>query len=167
MKLRIPGKRTLVLPRLPPLPGVLVSLGGAAALASTVWACWVLSQPPALTISSIGDVNSESTSPAPSAPAREWIISERALAATLVDELFPKPPIPPAPAEPPRLDVQLVAILGEGDRRRAFVRDTRDGDYLELDAGREIRDEVVLASIEENAAIFTVGGTPVRLELAK
>lgn len=149
------------------LPGVLVLSGGAAVIASASWAIWVWQQPPVAAAALRSPDEGRTPPPPRSDPPKAWAISERALAATLVDELFPKEPGPPPPAEPPRLDVQLVAILGEGDRRRAFIRDTREDAYLELDPGAELRDQVVLASIEADAATFTVGGTPVRLELAR
>lgn len=149
------------------LPRALVMVGGAGVLTSASWAIWVWQQPAIVTASPTTPASPSPSATGSLAPAREWVLSERALAATLVDELFPKPPAPPPPAEPPRLDVQLVAILGEGDRRRAFIRDTRENAYLELDTGSTLRDQIVLASIEADAATFTVGGTPVRLELAK
>lgn len=158
-------RRSLKLPRV--LRGCVVGAIAACAISSMAWAVWVWLQPPYATEWRFeNDPDAAITTPEP-AMARQWIISERALAATLVDELFPKPPTPPAPPDPPKLDVQLVAILGEGDDRRAFVRDTRENLYLELGAGSELRREVVLASIEADAAVFTVGGNPVRLELSK
>lgn len=60
-----------------------------------------------------------------------------------------------------------MAILGDGDNRRAFVRDVKENAYLELAAGGTVREHVQLESVEENAAVFRVAGQPVRLELAR
>ncbi len=81
-------------------------------------------------------------------------IPDRALAAVLRIDLFPPPPAPAPPesspnAPPPRLDVELVAILitsaatgvSEGVTvRRAFLYDPKTQTYATLGVGDALRE---------------------------
>lgn len=111
--------------------------------------------------------------------ARSGEAPDRALAATLRVDLFPKPPAPPpeAPAvareEPPRLEIELVAILltgaGETDSRRVFLYDPKAQSYITLSPGDRLREGVTLASIDDSSATFAIARgqrtVPLRLEL--
>jgi len=102
---------------------------------------------------------------------------DRALAATLRVDLFP-PPAPEAAAvaaPPPRLDVELVAILvtagAEGGEpvRRAFFYDPATQSYATLGVGDALRDGVTLTGLDDTAATLAVahGGSTraLRMEL--
>lgn len=112
-------------------------------------------------------------------PAQSGEAPDRALAATLRVDLFPKPPEPPAEAsavareEPPRLEIELVAILltgvGETASRRVFLYDPKAQSYITLSPGDRLREGVTLSSIDDQSATFAIARgqrtVPLRLEL--
>jgi hypothetical protein len=114
------------------------------------------------------------TSPSP--------IPDRALAAVLRVDLFPPPPTEsPAAvsAPPPRLDVELVAILitaatsasEEGATiRRAFLYDAKSQTYSTLGVGDALREGVTVLAIDDESATFQIAqgndkSRSVRMEL--
>lgn len=96
------------------------------------------------------------------------LVSDTVWTVTLVDELFPAPPPaePPPPAPPP-LRLQLIAITGQGEARRVFVRDPVADLYLNLSPGDPVASGIVLATIDASGATFDVAGSSVRLELPR
>jgi len=97
-------------------------------------------------------------------------VPERVWTVTLVDELFPAPPTAeplPPPPPPPALRLQLIAITGQGETRRVFVRDPGSDRYLNLSPGDSVSTGIVLAAIDQAGATFDVAGRHVRLELPK
>jgi len=140
----------------------LTALCSAGALA---WAGWyafapIPSSPALATALRVGDDERASVS-----SIRTLRVPAEVLAVTLRDDLFPDPPPPPQELPPPRLDLELIAIYGEGDARSAFVFSPAEGDYRELALGDEAPGGATLAAIETNTAVFHLAGRTVRLEL--
>ncbi len=95
------------------------------------------------------------------------LVSEAALTATLRDELFPQPKqssTAPAPA-PPKLALELVAILGPPEARRAFVYEAEMQTYAELAPGDSLG-SVQVVEVGARHIIVSLAGADRRLELA-
>ena len=96
----------------------------------------------------------------PSVPERAWI-------ATLYDDIDPQPSpeaIAESAAPPPKLNVELKAILVFEGARRVFVLNRADEEYLTLAPGDHIG-SAVLTRVEAGAAVFTLGSREIRLEI--
>ena len=80
-------------------------------------------------------------------------------------DLFPEPKVPPPadPPKPPRLGVELRALINPTQSGGyAFVFDPAQQLYLRLQVGDEVPGGAVLAALDENSATFDVGGRTVR-----
>jgi len=90
------------------------------------------------------------------------------LTVTLRDALIDAPaavaPSVRAPALP-RLDLQLIAITGEGESRSLFALDNASGEYLEMRIGDTTPQGAKLLSLDMAGALFRLAGREIRLEL--
>lgn len=94
-------------------------------------------------------------------PAKVWTV-------TLVDDLFPERRTPEKPQPKPRpFRAELVAITGEGDLLRAFVRDEEMDRYVNLAVGDRLPSGAEVTRIGDRTVVFAVNGAPITLELAK
>ena len=131
-------------------------------------------------ITPLAAIANESIDEGALAGVRSGEAPDRALAATLRVDLFPKPQAPAPETQvvvreepPPRLEIELVAILltgaGETASRRVFLYDPKAQSYITLSPGDRLREGVTLASIDDDSATFAIARgqrtVPLRLEL--
>ncbi len=146
----------------------------ACALAVTAAAAWALlgARPaPHSYLSRLADLGAVpervSESGAGAVPPSELLAA--ATAATLWDELFPAPPPAAVEPPPPTLTVELVAIIGSADRRRAFLFDKATQTYQDLGVGESLASAAgpaaKLTAVGDRHALFDLAGREVRVEL--
>lgn len=143
-----------------------VTAGAVLIVATAAWLLFVGVR--RIDVPSAGDATptprsgSGSTQLAATAPAKApVVIPEAALRANFAPELFPKPvTAAAATAESPKrqLTLQLLAIIGEGEKRRVFVRDPAADLYYDLGIGEPASPGVVLSEIGATTAVFVVAG---------
>lgn len=146
----------------------------ACSLAVTAAAAWALlgARPPShVYVSRLADLGAPpermSVSSASAVPPSELLAA--ATAATLWDELFPTPPPAVVEPPPPTLAVELIAIIGAADRRRAFLFDRATQTYQEIGVGDSLAktggSAARLTAVGERHALFDLAGREVRVEL--
>ena len=141
------------------------AITASCSMGALAWASWYAFAPIPSGAPLATTVDPSSSSSAAKKTVALLQVPARVLAITLRDDLFPDPPPPPRETPLPRLDLELIAIYGEGDTRSAFVYSPSDGDYHELAAGDETPGGATLAALEPTAAVFHLAGHEVRLEL--
>lgn len=146
----------------------------ACALAVTAAAGWALlgARPtPRSYLSRLADLGAPPERAGESGPGAvpQSELLAAATAATLWDELFPAPPPPAVEPPPPTLAVELVAIIGAADRRRAFLFDKATQTYQDLGVGESLAKAggtaARLTAVGERHALFDLAGREVRVEL--
>lgn len=100
-----------------------------------------------------------------SGPTSRAAVPERVWTVSLVDELFPEPPAPAQPPPPPQLHAELVAIVGDGEDRAAFVLDRETKQLVRLTPGDSLPGGATCISITDRAVRFSVGAREITLEL--
>ncbi|MBL0922084.1 MAG: hypothetical protein IBJ10_08135 [Phycisphaerales bacterium] len=148
------------------VPALVLLVSAAVALRIASWEAPTFA-------ASLASLSSAPGGPEPTAP-NPGVIPPTALTATLWDELFPAPLPPPETPPPPKLDLELIAVVlsakGADDgaiSRRAVVFSKARSDLFELAIGETLpgRPDVTLVSLRDRGATFDVGGRPVTLEL--
>lgn len=163
--------------RPPPAPRPAVSIAvGTLLVALSGVVAWRIAAPKGESstlprrIATLSTTDGPASDDASSETAALAALPDRALAATLRIDLFPPPPPAPEtptarPEPPPRLDVELVAILTTAaDRagddaepiRRAFLYDAATQTYATLGVGDALREGVTVAAIDDESATFTI-----------